>query len=511
MLSCFSAWSLFQVEERAITSEFQNDTQERATSLYRQMDINFEALRSLAIIFNREGVPEPELFNLEARKIIVRHQAIQALEWIPRIKHSERSKYESDRRLQFSAFEITEQKTQGHMLTASERAEYFPVYYIEPLTGNETAFGFDLASSAIRLQALEQSRDSGLPQATASITLVQEHSNQLGFLAFLPIYSGFPLTVATRQEQLKGFVLGVYRINDIFASSALNGESPELSFRIVDETDSNSHDILHIDPPKSPFILHPTISHRVQLSDIWGRKWSLITSPSLNYISSRRDVLPLLTFLTGIIFTLFITMYLHITSRRAAIIESIVIQKTNELNEANEKLESLSRTDALTGIPNRRSLDEFIELEWLRAIRNRSSLSTILIDIDYFKNYNDNYGHIKGDECLRIVATRLNSLVHRPGDLVARYGGEEFILILSDTEDADQVADLCCQSIEDLQIPHEFSDVTSVVTISLGLCTTTPEKGTDPSLIIDNADKALYKAKSAGRNRVETYVSSSRP
>ena len=214
-------------------------------------------------------------------------------------------------------------------------------------------------------------------------------------------------------------------------------------------------------------------------------------------------MLPLAIFVFGIIFTFFIALYIHIISRRATTIKKIVVEKTNELNEANIKLELLSRTDGLTGTANRRYMDEFIDNEWLRAIRDKSSLSFIFIDIDFFKLYNDNYGHPEGDECLKKVAARLKDLVHRPGDLVARYGGEEFAFVLTGTEEAKFVANSCRQSIEELQIPHEFSQVADVVTISVGLCTVAPEKGTDPSLLIDAADKALYKAKEGGRNRVE--------
>jgi diguanylate cyclase (GGDEF)-like protein len=175
-------------------------------------------------------------------------------------------------------------------------------------------------------------------------------------------------------------------------------------------------------------------------------------------------------------------------------------------NVANIELSQLSRTDDLTSIANRRFMDEFLDREWQRAIRNKSSISLILIDIDFFKLYNDTYGHLDGDEALKRVAAKLKDVIHRPGDLVARYGGEEFVLVLADTEDAKFVADNCRQSIKDLQIPHKSSESADVLTISAGYCTVVPESGTGPSLIIDTADKALYKAKENGRDRVEKMM-----
>ncbi len=502
LLSSISGWLLEQAEKKAIINEFRKDVNERAASIYRQVTINFEALRSLGILFNEDTVPEIEQFSLEAQKILYRYNDIQGLEWVPRIIHSKRAEYESRQRQEFPEFEITEQQEQGLMVTAGERQEYFPVTYVEPLIANQAALGFDLASNPTRLEALKKSRDTGKPQITASVTLVQEKENQKGFLAFLPIYEGTPSTVVKRRDNLMGFVLGVYRIGDIFASSALNNEFLDIEMILVDETIPSSHDILLTYKP-SEIKAYKSIIYRKELPNIWGRKWTLIASPTLSYIAVRRSLLPLVTFVAGNIFTLFISLYIHMISRRTAIIQRIVVERTKELNEANKKLELLSHTDALTGVANRRYFDEVLAQEWLRAIRNKSFISLILIDVDFFKLYNDNYGHLEGDKCLKKIAEKLKSLVHRPIDLIARYGGEEFALLLPDTEEAKSLANDCQQSIMALQIPHESSKAADVVTISVGLCTVAPQKGTESSLIIDLADKALYKAKEAGRNRVE--------
>jgi len=502
-LSGLSGWLLYKVEEKSIVSEFQKDVDERAASIYRELLINFETLRSLAILFDGKTIPEYTQFRQVAQKILKRHSDIQALEWIPHITQSERSQYVSKIKRHFPDYEITERKEQGIMVKAEERPEYYPVYFVEPLIGNEAAFGFDLASNSTRLETLEKSRDRAIPQATASITLVQERGKQKGFLAFLPIYRGTPSTVEKRRENLIGFILGVYRIADIFTSSVLSDKALGIEMKLVDETSSSDHDILYTHKSRTGFLPYESITFRKELPEIWGRKWSLIASPTISYLALRRDMLPQVIFGFGIIFTAFIALYIKIIARRTIIIQKIVVEKTYQLNEANKKLKLLSLSDGLTGISNRRFMDEFLDKEWLRAIRNKSFISFILIDIDFFKLYNDNYGHLMGDECLKKVATKLKDISSRPTDLAARYGGEEFALVLGETKDAEAVAENCRRSIEKLQVQHNFSTAGDVITVSVGLCTYAPKSGTDPSLIIDTADKALYQAKEAGRNRVE--------
>ncbi|HHI92362.1 MAG TPA: diguanylate cyclase [Gammaproteobacteria bacterium] len=174
----------------------------------------------------------------------------------------------------------------------------------------------------------------------------------------------------------------------------------------------------------------------------------------------------------------------------------------SELEKNNVELQKLSNLDGLTGIANRRSFDEFISKECLRSARENTTLSLILIDIDFFKPFNDNYGHLAGDGCLRQVAATLDEMVHRPADLVARYGGEEFAVVLpnTDIDGAKKLAKKLCEKIRSLKIPHEFSEVTNHITVSLGVTSGVACEGISPSDLILQADKALYLAKELGRN-----------
>jgi diguanylate cyclase (GGDEF)-like protein/PAS domain S-box-containing protein len=178
-----------------------------------------------------------------------------------------------------------------------------------------------------------------------------------------------------------------------------------------------------------------------------------------------------------------------------------------ELKHYWDMLVDLSTTDGLTELANRRRFDEFLEREWRRSMREESALSLILMDIDFFKEYNDHYGHLAGDDCLRHVAGVLGRLVQRPGDLVARYGGEEFACILPGTnqEGATELADKIMRSINGLNLPHRTSRVASHLTLSFGVATTVPERGQSPSELIRLADHLLYSAKKEGRNRVKCW------
>ncbi len=193
------------------------------------------------------------------------------------------------------------------------------------------------------------------------------------------------------------------------------------------------------------------------------------------------------------------------SQRKMFILSSLVELERGEFEKANKKLKELSVTDHLTKLPNRRYFQEFIEREWKRAIRYKEHISAIMVDIDFFKRYNDALGHQRGDMVLRKVANALKSITRRAGDLVARFGGEEFIIILGRTreESAIKIAEKIRKSVEELKIKHPDSNISEYITVSLGVASVIPIKETSCEKLIKAADEALYKAKERGRNRVE--------
>lgn len=185
---------------------------------------------------------------------------------------------------------------------------------------------------------------------------------------------------------------------------------------------------------------------------------------------------------------------------------AIAIQKSElyeQLQQANQELQHLATHDKLTKLPNRRYFDDYLDQEWRRLTREQAPLSLILCDVDYFKPYNDTYGHLAGDHCLAQVAQAIARVIKRPADLAARYGGEEFAIILPNTDLAGAIrtGELVQASIAQAQIPHRQSTIKSVITVSLGIACLTPSLDVPLYHLTDLADQALYKAKEQGRDR----------
>lgn len=189
-----------------------------------------------------------------------------------------------------------------------------------------------------------------------------------------------------------------------------------------------------------------------------------------------------------------------------------VEQQKAEIEKNRDFLALLSSTDALTELANRREFDCYLDSEWQKAIVNNTDLSLILIDIDFFKVYNDNYGHLAGDNCLKQVAQTLSSANECNNNLLARYGGEEFAVILPNTkeQDAKQLAEKLRKRVEQQQIPHKYSVTSACITISLGIACLKPQEGQLFEQLISQADSALYQAKDEGRNQTRIFSSSTK-
>lgn len=194
----------------------------------------------------------------------------------------------------------------------------------------------------------------------------------------------------------------------------------------------------------------------------------------------------------------------YVTKPFSPVIVKARVGMHSELKRYRDYLEDISYLDGLTGISNRRKFDEYLHSTWNMAIRVTMPVSMILLDIDLFKQYNDNYGHQEGDTCLIQIAQTLSGIIVRKTDLLARYGGEEFVCILpnTDIDSAFIIAENLRLSVVSLKIPHACSPADKIVTISAGIATKYPSKNSSFSSLIKSADDALYRSKATGRNKV---------
>ncbi len=339
----------FNWANREAFTEFMLDVDERAAWFEHELLLNMETLLGLKGLYDSSEKVERSEFNQFADLIIKRHSAIKALEWVPYVPHTERGRFESFVRNEgYPDFQITERIDQGKMARASNRDGYFPVCFMEPFKGNELAFGFDLASNPKRLKALNYSRNTGDLTATESITLVQEKGNEKGFLAFLPVYKCKPGTIADRGKNLAGFVLGVYRINDIFnvMLQRTQGKSFGIDMKVVDITESNREKLLYYHASRTGQSALDSFVYEKTIANIGGRKWQISSAPTKGYIEAHKSVRPFAFLFGGLIFTVLLSVYINNLSGRAEKVRRLVDSKTAELKNSETKIRAIVETIA---------------------------------------------------------------------------------------------------------------------------------------------------------------------
>jgi diguanylate cyclase (GGDEF)-like protein len=230
----------------------------------------------------------------------------------------------------------------------------------------------------------------------------------------------------------------------------------------------------------------------------------LLTLPHIPSMPSDSAISSIMVIVTSALFSLIGNFQTNYEHRRDFLMNALQQISGRKLSRMNSQLERLSLTDGLTGLANRRQFDLTLQREWHAAQRNRYPLTLVFLDVDHFKNYNDNYGHPAGDIVLRRIGAVLTMVSKRAQDLLARYGGEEFVVLLpqTDPEHGCLLAEGIRQDVQALGIPHDYSEAADVVTVSLGVASLLPDRQCHPEDLLSQADQALYEAKQSGRNRV---------
>ncbi len=379
---CLS-FTLFSVayrsERRRIERDFERAVADRVSAVKQELELHRLILKSLASFYVASYSVEREEFRDFVAPLLASCPDIHALEWIPCVEESQRLQYEAAARQEgLSNFQFAERAKQGHMVRAGSRAEYFPVYYVEPYKGNELALGFDMASNPTRLETLNRSRQTGQTVATGRIKLVQETGDEFGFLVFKPVYrKGLPTeTIEDRRENVQGFVLGIFHVG-VFMEKALGQLSPAgIDIYLYDRSAPVGKQFLYLHASRlrtAPLVLGAlgqldlqTGLHKAVTLDVSGRQWWILCKASPSFITSRETWHPWGGLVGGLVFSgLFAAYVLSIIVRKAR-----TEQLASKLLEANQRLEKEIEERRVTEEALRKSQASLAEAQEIAHLGN---------------------------------------------------------------------------------------------------------------------------------------------
>ena len=441
---------------------------------------------------------------------ISHYKHLQSLLWVPYVDQSERKLYEKSAQIVYPGYEFKTFTKTGVPITEVDKEYYYPIYY-QQSRSSSYGLGLNLAEGLLGKE-LNHIRDQG--PATYSVDIkpifgdpAYNDENVKNYLMIMmPVYSGQPSNINAYRHEFKGFIIAAIRIDSLI-NDYLNYERyKHLEITVSDITFPERTVYIALnEAAKGSSLLEYHLFEKT-IDVVGGRHWLIEGVPTEKYMALvATDEWVFVAWIGGVV-TFALTFYVYLLRARTDLVEENVKARTRELSFVNKKLQRLTRTDALTQLANRRYFDEYLEKEWQRARRDKTALSLVLCDVDYFKKYNDTYGHIEGDKCLQQVALALKNSFSRSVDVVARYGGEEFAVILPGTVvDEEGLLARSGKAINDLQIEHKSSPIKEFVTMSFGGCVVNPSEELDVIDLIKSADKALYTAKSEGRNRSRVF------
>jgi diguanylate cyclase (GGDEF)-like protein len=490
-----TAWSRVAYwEDRQADQEFTKLASGYAQSLQNGVGEYINKLIALRAFFDakNDSVARKE-FDDFVREILSRQNVIQGFAWVPRVLRDERASHEeAGAREGIPDYRI---RTIGTFEPAPEADEYFPIFYSnEPLTAN--IYGLNVHDGDMRQHSIEAARDRNGPATTRSFHLQIGKSDLTGFFVALPVYRrGAPReTLEERRRNLIGFVQGAFVFN-FMVDSILTDVTSRLNVVLYDSAAGPDDIPVHVASAHPEEYLHLTKSRAESAPGNWlgelstaDKQWLLMVTPAVRPSTLARHSRAWIVLCAGLLISTSLVAYMWNS-----------IHQFRRLQAASNAVLQLARTDALTGLANRRAFVERLTESFASVARGNAPFAVHFIDLDGFKDINDTQGHAVGDALLVAVAARLTSVM-RANDVVARFGGDEFAVLQSDVGEADAAAALAGKVIRTLDAPYAVAGLNLHITASVGVALHS-ECLDGPKDIMMQADLALYSAKDDGRDR----------
>lgn len=411
---------------------FSGQADNLAQAIATNVDVYRDVLFSIEGLFqSSQQVDRAEFRNFVAYAF-ARHQGIQALEWVPRVRAEERGHYEARARADgFADFVFTEHDQQGHLIPAGERQEYAPVFFIEPFIGNEAVFGFDLASSPARKEALYLAKDTGRPVATQRVNLLQAQGRPFGILLMVPLYttSPPPATVAERQSQFLGAVCGVFQISELIEAALRPLDHDGFIIELHDLSAPVDRQLLYSSQTDGPSFDSGRFSPRTgalgyqRAFDVDGRRWQLRLSPTPAYLAEQQLWGAWAVLTGGLIFSCLLGSFLLLVVGRKVMTERVVELRTAELQQSNQLLEQ--------EIGERKRAEADLQ-EAQAELENRIELRTAELRQSNQQLQQEIVQHRQSQDRLHTSETRFRRLIQAAPDGIVIMDAEQRIVLVND-------------------------------------------------------------------------------
>jgi diguanylate cyclase (GGDEF)-like protein len=495
------AVGVFHREAAQVDAAFQRAASQQASAIERGWRVNFDAAAQLAQVFVASRKVTRREFHLAARSILARHDSIKALEWVPRVAHDQRNAFVSRARSEFPGFDFVDIDDNGNLRPVGHRDVYYPVYYIEPLSGNERALGYDPAHNGVRRSAIRRAVSTADFAVSQPTVLIQNGDSATALLTFVPVFhDALPNepTAAERRSALKGLVEGVFVIDDLTldAISVLDPQGLLTDIHEAGSSDSPSVFRYGVTPVARSGVFHWPVEHSYQTAwTVGGRHFNVrITSLGGRFDYDLREAL------------IIVVITLGLTSAVMVIVAQLLRREryvTQLVHERSEALHHQATHDDLTGLPNRAEFHRRVRDALNACRRTDRTYALCYIDLDQFKVVNDVCGHTAGDELLRQLGDHLSKM-GRGDDVLARLGGDEFALLLPgcDANTARHLAERYQRAIAAYRFL--WDDRIFAIGASIGVSEINA-RTRNPAEVLSQADAACYIAKDKGRNRIHLF------